>query len=321
MKAIVYEKYGSSQNLKLTVVEKPVPGDDEVLVKVHAVSVNNWDWDRLTGRPYLYRLISGLSKPKLKILGADVAGTVETVGNNVTRFKPGDAVYGDLSEGNWGGFAEYALAKENYLTTKPISMSFEQAAAIPQAGVMAVQAILDQKEITQDNKILMNGAAGGIGTFVIQLAKMLGAHITTVDRGDKLDFLQVLGADTVIDYQKENFTKNGQTYDLIIDVVANQSISDYKRSLNATGAMSVIGGKITTVLKVALLGSMLSGKDQKISLLMHKPNKYLDHINELFESGKIKPVIDKIFPLEQTAKAIQYIGDGNVMGKVIIKVI
>jgi len=322
MKAITYKKYGTPAVLQLEEVPKPSPGDNEVLVKVHASSVNNWDWDRLTGKPYLYRLISGISKPKLNILGADIAGVVESVGHNVSKFKPGDEVYGDMCEGNWGGFAEYVIAKENALAAKPKSMTFEQAAAIPQGGVMAAQAILDTKSLNKQDKVLMNGAAGAVGTFVIQLAKMLDVHITAVDSTEKLDFMLSLGADEVVDYKKEDFTKNGKQYDLLIDVVANRSVFDYQRALTSTGIMSAIGGTIPSMLQIGLIGSMLSKKDgKKIGLLMHKPNKYLEYINEMFESGKVTPVIDKVFPLEKTSDALQYLGDGKVMGKVIIKVL
>ena len=322
MKAVTYNKYGDPSVLRLEEIPKPAHADDEVLVQVHAASVNNWDWDRLTGKPYLYRLISGISKPKLNILGADVAGIVDSVGKNVSRWKPGDEVYGDMSEGNWGGFAEYVVAKENALAKKPTSMSFEQAAAIPQGGVMAAQAILDVLPLNSQHKILMNGAAGAVGTFVIQLAKLIKVHITAVDSTEKLDFLMSLGADEVIDYKQEDFTAKGEKYDLIIDVVANRSIFDYKRTLTSTGVMSTVGGTIPTMLQIGLIGPLLSKKDgKKIGLLIHKPNKYLEYFNERFESNEVIPVIDKIFPLEKTHEALQYLGDGKVMGKVIVKIL
>lgn len=321
MKAMVYEKYGSPDVLKLKEIDKPIARENEVLVKVKAASVNSWDWDRLTGKPYLYQLISGIGKPKLKILGSDVAGIVEEVGERVKKFKPGDEVYGDLSEGNWGAFAEYVCAPEKALVTKPSMMTFEEAAAIPQAGVMALQGIRDQRFINAGQKILMNGAGGGVGTFVIQLAKMQGAHVTAVDNTAKLEFLRSLGADEVIDYTKTDFTRNGQTYDLILDVVANKSVSEYLRALNSGGVYAMIGGKVSSILKCAFLG-IFSGKKsgKKVGLLAHKPNKGLDYINELFNAGKLKPIIDKVFPLSETQDALQRIGDGKVMGKAVIKV-
>ncbi len=320
MKAIVYEKYGLPEVLELKEVDRPEPGDGEILVKVHAASVNSWDWDRLTGEPKLYRLISGIRKPKLKILGADIAGTVESVGKNVKNFKPGDEVFGDLSDGKWGGFAEYAIARENELAIKSTSMSFEQAAALPQAGVMAFQALHDMKTIQSGDRVLMNGAAGGVGTILIQLAKNLGAHVTAVDSGEKLDFLKTLGADELIDYQKENFIKNRQQYDLIVDVVADRTLSEYQQSLNPKGIMVAVGGKISNLLKIALYSSIVLKEGKKIRILSQKPNKYLGELKELFEKNKVKPVIDKIFPLHQTAEALQYIGDGKVRGKLIIRI-
>jgi NADPH:quinone reductase-like Zn-dependent oxidoreductase len=319
MKAMVYEKYGTPEVLHLQDVELPKVGESEVLVKVHAASVNSWDWDRLTGKPYLYQLISGIGKPKLKILGADVAGVVEKVGKAVTKFNPGDQVYGDLSEGNWGAFAEYVCADEAALTIKPSKMNFEEAAAIPQAGVMALQGILDQRSIHPGDQVLMNGAAGGVGTFAIQLARMLGAHVTAVDHSDKLDFMRSIGANEVMDYTNVDFTRNGQQYDLILDVVASRSVSDYLRALAPGGSYAMIGGKISSILQIALLGP-LSGKkhSKKIGVLAHKPNKGLEQINELYISGKLRPVIDKVFPLSKTPEALQYLGDGKVMGKVII---
>jgi NADPH:quinone reductase-like Zn-dependent oxidoreductase len=320
MKAVVYEKYGGPEVLKLMDFDQPIPTKDEVLVKVMAVSVNSWDWDRLTGKPRIYRLISGISKPKLKILGADIAGIVESVGDNVTKLKIGDEVFGDLCEGHWGGFAQYACARESELFVKSPAMSFEEAAAFPQAGVMALQAIRDEKKLEAGNKILMNGAGGGVGSFIIQMARMNNLHVTAVDSADKLDFMQSLGADEVIDFRKEDFTRNGQQYDLIIDVVANRTLSNYSKSLRPGGVLSVVGGRVSTILKVALFGSIYKKKDGRIlKILVHKPNKDLNYFNELFETGRVKPVIDKVFPLNQTSEALQYIGNAKVKGKAIVR--
>jgi NADPH:quinone reductase-like Zn-dependent oxidoreductase len=320
MKAIVYSSYGTPEVLQFKEVAKPTPGNDELLIKVCAASVNSWDWDRLTGKPMLYRLISGILKPKLKILGADIAGIVDSVGKNIKKFKPGDEVFGDLSEGKWGGFAEYSLARETELTNKPLSMSFEEAAALPQAGAMAVQAIREVKKIHSGYRILMNGAGGGVGTFLIQIAKDQEAHVTAVDSREKFDLLHELGADEVIDYRTVDFTKNNQEYDLIVDVVASRSVFEYKRVLSSRGILTVIGGKIPRILQIALIGSIVSKRNgQKIGILSYKPNKYIEELKELVESGKITPVIDKVYPLSQTAAALQRIGDGRVKGKLIIK--
>lgn len=321
MKAIVYEKYGTPDELKLKEVEKPIPKDDEVLIKVHASSINSWDWDRLTGKPYLYRLISGLFKPKLKILGADISGIVEAVGKDVTQFKPGDEVYGDTSAGNWGGFAEYVCANEKALITKPPTMTFEQASAIPQACVMALQAFREKRQMKEGDKVLMNGCGGAVGSFAIQLAKLFDLEITAVDNSHKLDFMSSLGADYVIDYTKEDFTKNGQQYDLIIDVVANRSVSEYSRVLSPNGTYTMIGGKIPSVLQIAILGPIISKKrGKRIGILAHQPNKDLQYINELFEAGKIIPQIDKVFPLNTLPDAFRYFEKGQFHGKIVISV-
>jgi len=232
MKAIVYTKYGSPDVLQVKEVEKPVPNADEVLVKVHAASINSWDLDMLTGRPLEHRFFSGILKPsKTKILGCDIAGRVDAVGRNINQFHPGDDVFGDLCEGSWGGFAEYVCARENELTLKPAAMTFEEAAASPQAGILALQGLCEKREISPGHKILINGAGGGVGTFAIQIAKSFGAEVTGVDSTSKLDMMSTLGADYVIDYTKENFTKNGKSYDLILDVKTDRSVFDYWRAL------------------------------------------------------------------------------------------
>ena len=321
MKAIVYHTYGSPDVLKLADVAKPAPGDDEVLIKVHAAALNSWDWDRLTGKPYVYRLLFGLLKPKLPILGADVAGTVEAVGRNVQQFQPGDAVFGDLCEGGWGGLAEYVCARETALTLKPAGMTFEQAAAIPQAGVLALQGLRDKRPVQPGQKVLINGAGGGVGTFAVQMAKSFGAEVTGVDSPAKLEMLRSLGADHVIDYTQEDYTQTGRQYDLIVDVVARRSISDYKRALTPQGTFVVIGGSIATILQTATLGTWYSKSGGKqMSLLMHRPNKDLASIIALFESGQVVPVIDKCYSLPEAAEAIRYLGAGQAKGKVVITV-
>ncbi|WP_100406944.1 NAD(P)-dependent alcohol dehydrogenase [Bacillus solitudinis] len=319
MKAIVYHKYGSTDVLELKEVEKPTPKDDEVLIKIHAASINSWDWDLLRGTPFLVRL-GGFLKPKNKILGADIAGRVEAVGRNVKLLQRGDEVFGDISGGSWGGFAEYVCVPENALAHKSFSMTFEQGAAIPQAAVLALQGLRDKGKIEQGQKVLINGAGGGVGTFAVQMAKSFGAEVTGVDSERKLELIRSVGADHVIDYTQEDFTKKGKRYDLILDVVGRRSIYDYKRVLNPKGNYVMIGGLTSRILQILFIGpwiSMTEGK--KMGLLMHKPNKQdLNFINELIESGKVVPVIDRRYPLSEVAEALRYFGEGHIQGKVVI---
>ena len=322
MKGVVYTKYGSPDVLQLKEVEKPIPKDDEVLVKVHATSINSWDWDMLTGRPLEYRLFFGLLKPtKTNILGCDIAGRIEAVGRSIKQLRPGDDVFGDLCEGSWGGFAEYVCARENELSLKPASMTFEEAAATPQAGLLALQGLCDKREIKPGQRILINGAGGGAGTFAIQIAKSFGAEVTGVDSTGKLEMMSSLGADHVIDYTQEDFTKNGKCYDLILDVKTDRSIFDYKRALSSNGLYVTVGGKSARILQLVILGSLISMTgNKKLALIMHKPNKDLNTLNELFESGKVKPVVDRCFPLSETAEAFRYYGEGHFKGKVVINI-
>jgi len=321
MKAIVYHTYGSPAVLKLEEVAKPTPKDDEVLIKIHAASVNSWDWDLLRGKPFLARMDSPF-KPKYKILGCDVAGQVEAVGKNVKQFQPGDAVFGDLSGCGWGGFAEYVCAQENALTLKPAAMTFAQAAAIPQAGVLALQGLRDQSQIQPGQKVLINGAGGGMGTFAIQLAKFWGAEVTGVDSTRKLAVMRTLGADHVIDYTQADFTKNGQRYDLILDAVAHRSLFDYKRALSPTGTLIIVGGSMGTIFQTLLLGTWFSKTgSQKLGLLIHQPNKDLALLIELFTAGKVVPVIGRTYPLAETAAAFYALGAGDAQGKLVITVV
>lgn len=321
MKAIVFEKYGSPDVLELRNVETPSPKDDEVLIKVHAASVNSWDWDWLTGRPYIYRLLFGLFKPRIRILGCDVAGVVVSTGKNVKSLQPGDEVFGDLSQGNWGCFAEYVCAKENALIKKPVDMTFEQAASIPQAGLLALQGLRYRGQIRKGQKVLINGAGGGVGTFAIQIAKYFGAEVTAVDKPRKLELMKLLGADHVIDYKKEDYTNTGQQYDLILDTVATRSIFDYKRALTADGTFVMVGGSPGSILQTALLGSLVTkfGK-KKIGLLLHKPNEGLKDMITLFQAGKVIPVIERCFKLTEVPDALRLQGEGNAKGKIVINV-
>jgi NADPH:quinone reductase-like Zn-dependent oxidoreductase len=319
MKAIVYTKYGQPDVLQLKEVEKPIPKDNEVLVKVCAASINDWDWGLLRGSPFMNRLFFGLLKPKIKILGGDIAGRVEAAGRNVKQFQPDDEVFGDLSGCGFGGFAEYVCARENALVLKPPSMTFEEVAAVPQAAVLALQALRDKGQIQPGKKVLINGAGGGAGTFAVQIAKSFGAEVTGVDSTRKLDIMRSIGADHVVDYTQEDFTKNGRRYDWIIDFAAHHSIFDYYRALSPKGTYVMVGGSSARILQVMCLGPLISmTTSKKMGMLTHKPNKDLAFMKELFEAGKVKPVIDKRYPLSEVPVALRYFGEGYARGKVVI---
>ena len=322
MKAIVYDRYGAPDVLEYREVRAPSPKDNEALVKVHAASINSWDWDMLTGRPLEYRIFSGLLKPKqTNILGCDIAGRIEKVGREVKAFQPGDRVFGDLSGSHWGGFAEYACARESELTVIPDGMTDEEAAAIPQAGLLALQGLNRIQQIEPGQNVLINGGGGGVGTFAIQMAKASGAHVTGVDSAGKLDIMRRLGADHAIDYTSKDFTKNGIRYDLILDVKTDRSIFHYQRALHAGGAYITVGGKSYRIIQLILLGPLLAKTSKKRAVVvMHKPNQNLHTVIELFESGKLKPVIDRCFPLKETANAFSYYGEGRFKGKVVINI-
>jgi NADPH:quinone reductase-like Zn-dependent oxidoreductase len=320
MKATVYTKYGPPELLELKEVAKPTPGDDEVLIKVQAASVNRSDWEGLRGNP-LYARIGGLLKPRHQILGSDIAGRVEMAGRNIRRFQPGDEVFGDILP-RMGGFAEYVCARESALALKPASMTFEQAAAIPQAAVIALQGIRDKGQVQPGQKVLISGAGGGAGTFAVQLAKFYGAEVTGVDNPSKLDFMRSLGADHVIDYTREDFTKNGKQYDLILDIVAHRSVFAYKRALISYGSYFLTGGSVATILQILLLGPWISMiESKKMRVLAVRPNlKDMVYITELYEAGKVVPVIDRRYPLSEVPEALRYLGEGRVKGKVVISV-
>jgi len=314
MKAIVCTKYRSPYVLQLKEVAKPTPKDNEALVKVHAASLNAADFETLRG---------GSLKPKYKIHGSDIAGRVEAVGRNVKQFKPGDEIWGDLSLCGFGTFAEYVCVPENALRLKPASMTFEEAAAIPTAAVVALQNLRGKRPIQPGQKVLINGAGGGVGTFAVQLAKYFGAEVTGVDSTEKLDMLRSIGADHVIDYTQEDFTKNGQLYDLILDVVVHRSVFDYKRALSPKGICVFVGGSMTRVFLNILLGLLISMTgSKKMGLVMWKPNRKedLDFLKELFEAGKVVPVIDRRYPLSEVPEALRYLEAGHARGKVVITV-
>jgi NADPH:quinone reductase-like Zn-dependent oxidoreductase len=318
LKAIVYEKYGSPDVLKLKEVEKPSPKDNEVLVKICASSINDGDDSLVKGSPFIARLSSGLLKPKYTIPGGDVAGIVEAVGRNVTQFKPGDEVFGDLGESGFGAYAEYVSAPENVLALKPINMTFEEAAAVPQYAVVALQCLRDNGQIQQRKKALINGASGGVGTFAVQIAKSYGAEVTGVCSTKNTDLVRSLGADHVIDYTKEDFTQKEQRYDLILDNVVNRPISDYTRALTPNGRYVSVKFNASAMILGPLI-SMTGSK--KVSQFMHKPNvKDLVFIKELLETGKVVPVIDRRYLLSEVAEAFREYGERHPSGKVVITV-
>jgi len=320
MKAIVYTERGPPPVFKQIEVEIPTPKDDEVLVKVNATSVNSWDWELLRTRPSMVSL-GKRSDPRYKILGADIAGRVEAVGRDVKQFKPGDEVFGDLCQSGWGGFAEYVCARENALSLKPASMTFEEAAAVPQAGLLALQGLRKKRQIQPGQKVLINGAGGGVGTFAVQIAKSYGAEVTGVDSTSKLDMMRSIGADHVIDYTKEDYTKSGQRYDLILDMKGYRSIFDYRRALRPRGIFVMVGGSWGLSFKLIFLGPLISiiGR-KKMGILAYKPNKDLASLIDLIDAGKVVPVIDRRYPLSEVAEALRYLGEGHAKGKLVITV-
>ncbi len=322
MKAVVYTKYGSPDVLQLKEVEKPTPKDNEVLIRIHAASANAADWHLLRGDPFLLRLGYGLLKPNNTILGADIAGRVEAVGNNVTQFQPGDEVFGDISGCGLGGFAEYVSVPEHAVISKPASMTFEEAAAVPMAAVTALQGLRDKGQIQPGQKVLIHGASGGVGTFAVQIAKAFRAEVTAVCSTRKVDLVRSIGADHVIDYTQEDVTKTGQRYDLILAANGDRSIFEYKRALAPKGMYVVTGGSMAQLLQAMLLGPLLSmAGRQKMGNVLARPNqKDLACMKALLEAGNVVPVIDRCYPLSETAEAIRYLEEGHARGKVVITV-
>jgi NADPH:quinone reductase-like Zn-dependent oxidoreductase len=322
MKAIVCHRYGSPDMLQLEEVPKPIPGDDEVLVKIHAASVNAADMELLRG-DWVARF-GGPLRPQYKILGSDIAGRVEAVGSNATQFEPGDEVWGDLSfPYGYGTFAEYKAVSEKALALKPASMTFEEASTYPQAAIIPLQTLRDKGQVQPGQKVLINGAGGGMGTFAVQLAKYYGAEVTGVDSAGKLDMLRSLGADHVIDYAQEDYTKSGRHYDQILDVVARRSVSDYRRALSPEGMFFVVGGSLKTFLQVLIVGGLISSRGgQTLGINAYDANNREDlaSLAELFESGDVVPVIDGCYPLREVPEALRHLERGRVLGKAVITV-
>jgi len=322
MKAMVQERYGSAEVLEPRDIDKPEVGDSEVLVRVRAAGVNIADWAVMSGLPYIARPVYGLRKPKNIVRGTDVAGTVEAVGSGVTRFRPGDEVFGWSN----GSFADYAAASEDALAPKPANLTFEEAASVPMAGLVALQALRDHGKVRAGQKVLINGASGGIGTFAVQIAKSLGAEVTGVCSTPNADLVRSIGADHVIDYTKDDFTRSGQRYDFILDNVANHSLTDLRRALTSTGTLVpngggfnhrwvASGGRLIRAVVLFRFGSQRLGR-----FLVSPKHEDLVVLKELIEAGKVTPVMDHAYPLSDTRQAIDHVAGGHARGKVAITV-
>lgn len=336
MKAIVQDRYGSIDVLELREIDRPAVGDDEVLVRVRAASVHPDVWHVVMGRPYVLRLMgAGLFKPKNRIPGTDVAGHVDSVGKNVRRFRPGDEVFGESVKGhqwhNGGAYAEYVSVPEDALAPKPANLTFEQAAAVPTSGLVALQCLRHQGRVQPGQRVLVNGAGGGVGTFAVQLAKAYGAHVTGVDSTRKLDLVRSIGADQVIDYTREDFTQDSERYDLILDIPGNHSFSDCRRALTPRGTYVLIGhdhfgefgrrflGSLPRFLKLAVMSPFV-GQLPGSSFSVPIKKEAMAALKELLESGKLRPVIDRTFRLSEVPEAIRYLAEGQAQGKVVISV-
>ena len=324
MKAIVRYQYGSPDVIELREIDKPVVKDLGVLVRVLAASLNAADLDYLYGRPLIARVGTGLRKPRNHGLGLDVAGRVETVGRDVTQLRPGDEVFGDMTQHGLGAFAEYVCAPASAFALKPARMTFEEAATVPQSAVLALQALRGKRGIQPGDRVLINGAGGSVGPFAIQIAKYLGAEVTGVDSTDKLSLLRSIGADHVIDYTREDFTRNGQRYDRIVDVVARRSIFDCRRALRPEGVYVMVGGSTPRLVQVAFLGPLISltGTKKLGVMWWWRPFKQEDiaFLKELIEAGRVTPVIDRRYPLVEVPEALRYLEGGHARGKVVITV-
>jgi NADPH:quinone reductase-like Zn-dependent oxidoreductase len=312
MKAVVYDKRNSPQVLKFCEVERPIPQDNEVLVKIYASSVNAAD----------YRTLRMGIIPRRKIFGADIAGKVEAAGKDVKKFRVGDEVLGDITGCGFGGFAEYVAVPEDVLALKPSAVSFEDAAAVPLAGVTALQALRNEGNIQPGQSLLIFGAGGGVGTYAIQLGRYFGAHVTAVCSANNAGVARSLGAEQVIDYTKEDFARNGKHYDLILALNGNRSLSDFKRALAPKGIFVMVGGALSQVFKSMFFGALMSTGGKKMRYLAAKPDSEdLDWLIKRVEEGKVKPFIEKRYPLQQTADAMQYVGQGHARGKVVISIV
>jgi len=320
MKAIVRETYGSPDVLRLEDVPVPTVGDGDVLVRVRAASANAGDWHLLRGTPFPIRLVVGLRIPRFKIIGADIAGQVEAVGRNVTQFRPGDEVFGDLSQSGFGAYAEFAAAPEKALALKPATLSFEEAATLPTAGCTAIQG-LRKGRIQRAQRVLINGASGGVGTFAVQIAKTFGTEVTAVCSTRNVDAVRSIGADHVIDYTKDDFARRGERYDVILATNGDRSIWDYRRALTADGCYAMTGGSNRQLTEALLIGPLLSLGRQRFGNVLVTPNQAdLLVLKDLCETGKVRPVIDRRFALSEVSSAVRYVEDGHARGKVVVSV-
>jgi NADPH:quinone reductase-like Zn-dependent oxidoreductase len=322
MKAIIQMAYGMpSEVLELREVEKPAPKDDEVLIKVQSASITFGDLAAVKGEPFVARLSLGLREPKIKTPGKDVAGIVEAVGSKVKQFRPGDKVFGDLSECGWGAYAEYVSVPEDAIVHMPGYLSFEEAAAVPESGVVALQGLKDKGQIQSGQKVLIYGASGGIGTFAVQIAKSFDTEVTGVCSTRNLELVKSLGADHVIDYTQEDFAQNEETYDLILATAGYRSIFEFRRALAPGGHYVATGGQMAQIFQPMLLGPWLSSKGRKMTNLSMKPDKKdLTFLKELIEAEKVSAVIDRSYPLSELPEALQYYGKGHSRGKVVVTI-
>jgi len=321
VKAMSWQAYNAIDQIQIIETDTPRPKANEVLIRTHASSINSWDWEIIQGTPWVNRVVRALTS-KYDILGADVAGTVAAVGRAVSRFKEGDEVYGDLSGGHWGGFAEYVTADQSALLPKPANLTFAQAAAVPQAGLLALQGLRDKGAIQTGERVLINGASGGVGTFAIQLARLWQAEVTAVCSGPKMELVRELGAAHVMDYTQQDFTQNNNQYDLILDVQGHHNIAGYKRALSSGGRYVMVGGESALVNRVIWQGWLAAvNGGQKMGLLLHKANRGLVDLSRLLEQGKITPVVDRCYPLEKLADAMRYYAGGHVRGKLVISMV
>lgn len=317
MKAVVYNRYGPPDVLRVTDVDTPTPTGDQVLVRVRAVSLNASDWEVLRGKP-LYSRIGGPFRPGRPILGSDIAGRVEAVGPAATRFRPGDDVFADILS-QLGGFAEYVCVPEKTLVRLPAGLTYEEAAALPQAGAIALQGIQHKGRVQPGERVLINGAGGGSGMYAIQLAKLQGAEVTGVDNAEKLDFMRSLGADHVIDYAREDYTRAGRTYDLILDVAAYRSPFAYRRALAPGGRFFYVGGSVATLLEILTIGPLVARAGRSIRLLVVQLGaRHVAPLVELCQAGTIRTVIDRRYPLREVPEALRYLGEGHAKGKVVV---
>ncbi|AFK21059.1 NAD(P)-dependent alcohol dehydrogenase (plasmid) [Haloferax mediterranei ATCC 33500] len=321
MNAVVYSEYGDPSVFEQKEVDRPTPNDSEVLIDVRAASVNAGDCHLMRGSPFLVRFMyGGILQPKLQILGMDVAGRVEVVGKNVTRFHPGDAVFGDVSKCGFGGFADYVVATADTLVMKSADVSFEEAAVVPTAAVTALQGLRGAGQIQSGQNVLINGASGGVGTFAVQIAKSFGADVTGVCSTEKMEIVRSIGADRVIDYTREEFTEHRQSYDLILDTAASHSLFDYKRALTPEGTYVMVGGPVGRLFQAMIFGPLLSvvGSKNLRNLLMEPNKDDLAFVKELLETGTVKPVIDSRYALAEVPEAIRYLEEGRAKGKVLV---